>query len=170
MIICGIDPGTKSPGFSVFQTDMHGPGVGQWLWCDDCPPPFLVDMAVVESGWTHGAMGKLAMWGLGFRACMQLMSVRVRPVAHSTAGALRYTITPDAWRDALPKIPGQLTIQSRHPKEVTVNRLRIRYGFAKLEDGGPSDDVVESRGITEGAVHMLARQFKKDRKGLKEVK
>lgn len=165
-LICGIDPGTESPGFTVIDTS-----AGFVTWCSDKPPPFAVHAAVVESGWPHGPMGKLAMWGLGFRACMQLLSVHLIPYDLHPLGALggRFKIAPDCWRSALPDRPGQLTIQPRQPKTVTVNRLRLRYNFAPLDAGGPSDDIVESRGICEGAVHVLARKLKKDRKGLVAV-
>lgn len=164
-LICGIDPGTESPGFTVIDTVTQ-----QVVWSASTPPPFAVDVAVVESGWAHGPMGKLQMWGLGFRACMQLMSVHLIPYDLHPPDALggRFKITPDCWRTAIPGL-ARTGVAQRLPKDVIVNRLRLMYGLPKLEDGGPSDDVVESRGIAEGAMHVLARKLKKDRKGLVAV-
>lgn len=163
MLICGIDPGSASPGFTVINT-----ATGNVLWSAAAPPPFAVDVAVVESGWAHGPMGKLQMWGLGFRACMQLMSVPLLDLAPLHSESARFKISPDCWRTALPNFR-KGDAAKRLSKDVVVNLLRLRYGLPRAEDGGPSDDIVESRGITEGAMHVLARRLKKDRKGLVAV-
>lgn len=159
MLICGIDPGTKSPGFTVIDTITQ-----RVIWSAATPPPYPVDVAVVESGWAHGPMGKLQMWGLGFRACMQLMSVPLLDLAPLHSESARFKITPDCWRTALPNFR-KGDAAKRLSKDVVINLLRQRYGLTS----DASDDIVESRGIAEGAMHVLARRLKKDRKGLVAV-
>jgi hypothetical protein len=153
LLILGVDPGLESPGFAVWSV-VHG----QHVYYAAEPPPYPCDVVVVESGWPHGPMGKVQMWGLGFRACMQLLS------APLTANGARHTIKPKAWRAALGGLPANA------PKAVIVARLRqIRYrdvpGIADV-----SDDIIEARGIAEATAILLARKFKKDRQGLVEVK
>lgn len=151
MKLVGIDPGTDSPGFAYRLPIRDGIGVYAMAYSRS---DWLVDIAVVECSWPHGPAGKAAMWGLGFRAACQLLSVPL------SSGGVRYRITPDAWRTAL-GLPANL------PKRVCVARLRLRYGHATLNE---TDDVVEARGIAEGASIILARPLKKNRKGLTEVK
>ena len=186
--VLGIDPGTDSPGFAVWDTDTAY-GRGAIIWAAPQPPPFACDVVVVEAGWPHGPMGKVQMWGLGFRAAWQM-----RDCLDGSPSARAFTIQPKTWRAAL-------GILSNPPKAVIVARLReLRYkayvqaasgvdgGWtddieARLRelrykaymqaatgvDGGWTDDVVEACGIAEATAIVLGRQFKKDRKGLTEV-
>lgn len=155
-LICGIDPGTESPGFAVWCTH-----TGRFTYAAPVPPAFAVDLAVVESGWSHGAMGKVQMWGLGFKAARQLLSVQLNP---GVDGAVqRYHLKPDAWRAAL-------GLQANFPKHVCVGRLRLlRYRAYAQAATMWTDDVVEACGVAEGAALLMLQPLKKNRKGLVEV-
>jgi hypothetical protein len=149
VLICGIDPGTASPGFAVWETEsrrfIH---VGRFPW------PGQAHAAAVEAGQVHGKAGKLQMWGLGWIACVQMRSVKV------VDESARFSVKPDAWRVALGLNP-------RYPKDVCVNRLRLRYRHCAPE--GATDDMIEAMGIAEGSAIILGRPLKKDRKGLTAV-
>lgn len=158
MLCLGIDPSAAAPGYAVWSI---GPGhlAGILIHAGTEPPIYRCDVAVVERGWTHGAMGKDGHWGLGFDAGWRL-ALADAPV--------KYTIRPKAWRAAL-------GILSSPPKAVIVARLRtLRYAHylqaAPGLDGGWTDDVVEACGIAEATAILLSRKFKKDRNGLTEVK
>ena len=151
MLILGIDPSAAKPGYAVWSV-VHG----MIIHAASEPPPYRCDVAVVESGWAHGKMGKVAMWSLGFDAAWRLLDA---------PADRKFTIAPKAWRAALGGIPANA------PKAVIVARLReLRYRprHGALVDSW-TDDVVEACGTAEATAMMLARKFKKDRKGLKEV-
>jgi hypothetical protein len=155
MRICGIDPGTDSPGFAVWDTVE-----GRHTYAGRVPPKEPVDVVIVECGWPHGPMGKLALWGLGWRACTQTLSV---PLRFAPDCDQRFKITPDAWRVALGLNPS-------YPKDVCVNRLRlIRYRNAVIPSAECTADMIEACGVAEGGAVVLARRLKKDRKGLTAV-
>lgn len=150
--ILGIDPSEEKPGFAVWST-LHN----AIIYAGAKPPPFRCDAAVVESGWPHGKAGKVQMWGLGFDAGWRLCAAAADEL---------YTIAPKVWRAALGGLPANA------PKAVIVARLReLRYRprHGALVDTW-TDDVVEAAGIAEATAIMLARPFKKNRKGLVEVK
>ena len=158
MLICGIDPGLDSPGFAVWDTC-----AGRHVYVGSSAPTFGVDVAVVESGFI-GRIGKLGMWGLGFRACWQLRDVQTD---------VRYTIRPDGktgWRAALPLKPGSFQTYYGNDKAVIVNRLRHRYQMRNPEDGAWTDDMVEACGIAEAAAAILARPTRRSRQALKPVR
>lgn len=151
-LILGLDPGTESPGFAVWSV-LHG----MIVYVGRHPPLWPVDAIVTESGWPHGKMGKTQMWGLGWRAAWQ-----TRDCLDRSPDAAVYTIAPKAWRAALGGLPANA------PKAVIVARLRVlRYRDVSSDW---TDDMVEAAGLAEAGAIILARPFKKDRKGLKEVK
>ncbi len=150
MLILGIDPSGERPGYAVWSV-LHQ----QIVFADVIPPAFVCDAAAVESGWPHGKAGKLQMWGLGLDAGWRLCS--------ATAAA-KYTIAPKVWRAALGGLPANA------PKPVIVARLRVLRYSGYVNEPSWTDDVVEAAGIAEATAIMLSRQFKKDRKGLVEVK
>lgn len=157
-MVCGVDPSAERPGYAVWSTD---PVSGQQaiVWAAVTPPPYPVDVIACESGWAHGPMGKLQMWGLGLDC-----GWRLRGLADASPNAVVYTIAPKAWRAALGGLPANA------PKEVIVARLRmLRYrGYVNAESW--TDDVVEACGIAEAAAIILSRLLKKNREELKEVK
>ena len=151
-LILGLDPGTESPGFAAWSV-LHQAIV----YAAATPPPWAVDAIVTESGWAHGPMGKTQMWGLGWRAAWQ-----TRDCLDRSPEAAVYTIAPKAWRAALGGLPANA------PNPIIVARLRIlRY---RDVSSAWTDDMVEAAGLAEAGAIVLARNFKKDRKGLTEVK
>lgn len=161
-LVLGIDPGTESPGFAVWDvgtgTLPSAAAPMKLVYAAPKDPPFQVDAIVCESGWPHGPMGKLGMWGLGWRAAWQM-----RDALEGSPSATCYTIAPKAWRAALGGLPANA------PKPVIVARLRLlRYrGYVNAERW--TDDVLEACGIAEAAALILGRPLR-DREALKEVK
>lgn len=148
MKVLGIDPSAESPGYAVWDTS-----TSTILYARDVAPEFACDIAVVESGWCHGKMGKVQMWGLGLDAGWRLCSA----LAHT-----KYTIAPKAWRAALGGLPANA------PKAVIVARLRV-LRYRVYDTTAWTDDVVEACGVAEATAILLSRPIKKNRTGLKEV-
>lgn len=152
--ILGLDPGRESPGYAC------------GTWVSNQPPPFAVDVIVVETGgWAGGAMGGAGLWGLGFGAAMRVAGV----LTTASPSATVYVVSPAVWRAALPPVPGVRSLSPKLPKPVIVNVLRARLSVRGVDCSAWTDDMVEAHAIAEAAAVILSRPKAKDRKGLRKV-
>ncbi len=171
MRVLAIDPGQKSPGYAVWESD-----AGRHVYVgSECPPlgRLGIDAVVVESGFI-GRIGKLGMWGLGFGAGRRLEQALTRAEADGWHNVPAFTIRPDGatgWRAALPPKPGTFQKYDGLPGDVIVARLRERYAHVGgWDDVQHTDDMIEAMGIAEAAAAILARPKASQRRSLKPVK